>query len=560
MKARKKLPAYSFGVLAIVAVALLGNMNFERKNITALAAILELPREELRAHFSLLSAWAVVSSKGMGLILPIVAAIPSASYVYEEVAGRFYMGAEMRMGRRRCACSHFRYAALSGGAVAAAGLFSYALLAACVFPVGVETDGMALSESLQEVAAGYILPDVLYFTLYGMAMSALASLLVFLCAKLYFSLSVLFILAHMIGEWGPAMQGEMWAAAAMLAAVAAAFWPVWGRKSRRMQGGGLDALPVASLPHMRVWKRRAAPGIGGRERKEREASRGREALLVAKSEYRKWLASPRMILFAIAFLPMYDNVVHPLLEMSDAMGSPLNVLEPCIGALNTWMGMLIFGIAYMALMSPFPTADGNMLFYVSRMGKRAWILGEMLFQAMAAVTYSLLIAAVMAVPAVGRSFFANGWSLVVTDYGRLYGGGEVGLTEVIPPNLYFQMSPFRAFLFSYGLFTLFLLFCGMAFVAGCMYQKRLQAFALLALQTAAGCILAFTPRKSAGMWLFPVNHAFLAVHYRRYYRKYEFSPWASFGILLVLTLLMAAAMYRKAKDVSMDMIGGEVLK
>ena len=183
----------------------------------------------------------------------------------------------------------------------------------------------------------------------------------------------------------------------------------------------------------------------------------------------------------------------------------------------------------------------------------------MLFQVLAAVTYSLLTVAITSAQVMGRSFFANGWSLVVTDYDERY-GVEWGarIEEILPPNLFFQMPPFRAFLFSYGLFTLFILLCGMAFVTGCMYQKRLLLFFFLVLHIAVGCILAV--RRGTGMWLFPVNHAFLAAHYRRYYRRYVFPPGLSVVLLSAIWLLLAVLMYRKARKVSLDMIGGEVLK
>ena len=181
-------------------------------------------------------------------------------------------------------------------------------------------------------------------------------------------------------------------------------------------------------------------------------------LLVARSEYIKWLVNPKMILLAVVFLPMRDVVVIPLLRASAKMGSPINVLEPCISILNNWMGLLLLALVYMILMSPFPTADGNMLFYVARMGRRNWILGEMFFQIMSVFTYSLISTLITVVQVFNSSFFANGWSLVVTDYDKLYGSMEGGfkIGEVIPPNLFFQMSPFKAYFLSYGLFSLFL--------------------------------------------------------------------------------------------------------
>ena len=111
-------------------------------------------------------------------------------------------------------------------------------------------------------------------------------------------------------------------------------------------------------------------------------------LLVAKGEYARWLSTPRIILLAVAFLPLRDGTVLPLLEASRRMGSPLNILEPCIATMNSWMGLLLFGLVYLVLMSPFPKADGNMLFYVARMGKRNWVLGEMLFQLLCAILYA----------------------------------------------------------------------------------------------------------------------------------------------------------------------------
>ena len=100
--------------------------------------------------------------------------------------------------------------------------------------------------------------------------------------------------------------------------------------------------------------------------------------------------------------------------------------------------------------------------------------------------------------------------------------------------------------------------CGMAFVVGCLYQKRLLMFSIQALHIAIGCIL--TAIQGKGMWLFPVSHSFLACHYQRYFRRYVFNPWLSIVILEVAWLLLAAAMYWRAQRVDLDMIGGEVLR
>ncbi len=235
MRVKKKMPYYVFGMAAIVVVALFGSVQYMELKVTVIEAAVKLPKE-LREPFTLGDAWGTVQSMGMSLLLPIAAAIPSASYIYEEITGRFYMDVELRKGKNRYAYSHFLYAVLSGGAVVAAGLLAYAFLAGCIFPASVEVDGMALGASLQETVTGRILPDFLYLDVYGMAMSALAAMLVFLYPKLYFDLSILFVMAHMMLNvtWQIIGGQDILCPAAILAALAVLYGPVWKIKSRHM--------------------------------------------------------------------------------------------------------------------------------------------------------------------------------------------------------------------------------------------------------------------------------------------------------------------------------------
>ena len=282
-------------------------------------------------------------------------------------------------------------------------------------------------------------------------------------------------------------------------------------------------------------------------------------VLVAKSEYIRWLVNPKIIILAVVFLPMRDSVVVPMLRASEEVGSPINVLEPCISMVNSWMGLLLLALSYMILIASFPTSEGNMLFYVARMGRKNWILGEILFQCISVFTYSLITTIITAAQVFHKSFFSNGWSLVVTEYDKIYGDLEGGLKmrEILPPNLFFQMTPFKSYLLSFGLFSLFLLLCGMLFLTGCLYQKRLLLFFIQVLHITVGCGMILINNKS--MWLFPISHSLLAYHYHKYFRKYLFSPWLSLGLFGIILLIIGIIIYRRAQKVSLDLIGGEVL-
>ena len=205
------------------------------------------------------------------------------------------------------------------------------------------------------------------------------------------------------------------------------------------------------------------------------------------------------------------------------MGQPLNGFEPCIAAANSGLILLLLPLVYLVLTSSFPTVDGNILFYIKRMGRGNWIAGEMLFQVFSAVTYCVMFIAVTIVQTIGVSYFANGWSIPVTDYNKVLGeAASVRMDLIVPPNLYFQMPPYKAFFLSYFLLFLFLMLCSMFFLTGCLYSKKLIFFLLLIVQIVAGG--AFYTIEHKGMWFFPVSHSILRTHYQSYFRKYVFSP------------------------------------
>lgn len=279
-------------------------------------------------------------------------------------------------------------------------------------------------------------------------------------------------------------------------------------------------------------------------------------MLVAKSEYVKFLMSPKNTMLIVIFLILHDVVIMPMLQASSQMGSPLNAIEPFLATLK--IGMILFALVYLFLISSFPGIDGNMMFYIERMGRKNWILGEILFQFMSAFTYILLIIIVTAAQTFQYCFLSNGWSLVATDYDELYAAeGGIHMSGFIPPNLYFQLPPYKAFFLSVALFFCFLLLCGMIILLGCLVQKRVLLFFVQVLHIMGG--YALITIKSPAKWFFPMTHAQLSLHYQRYFRAYLFPPWLSLLLFIIFLLGIGIFVYHKAKKVSIDLIGGEVL-
>lgn len=236
MKVRKKLPYYLIGVLAVFALSLIGPLRAigeKNESISVIRAVIRLSRETLWESTAQ-DAFGACFSAWLYMLMPIVAAIPSASYIYEEVTSRFYMGVELRKGRYSYVYSRFLYSAVSGIVTVSAGLAVYAVFVCCMFPLNPVGDVAIVGyEAVSRTElVGYILLKILYIGLYGMAMSALASFLVYLYSNLYVDLSVLFIVSYLLR--GMAMKGKFIFPLAVMAVMAVLYGIMWKIRSDRI--------------------------------------------------------------------------------------------------------------------------------------------------------------------------------------------------------------------------------------------------------------------------------------------------------------------------------------
>lgn len=279
--------------------------------------------------------------------------------------------------------------------------------------------------------------------------------------------------------------------------------------------------------------------------------------LVAKSEYIKFVSNPRIIILVVMYLISKRMVISPFLAAAEKMNQPIGFFEMPIAVANSGLSMLLIIISYIILMSSFPQINDNIPFCIARTGRYNWILGELLFQFLSSFTYVALIIIVSIFNGMKNAYIVNGWSLVVTDYDKIYGDGTNVMSRIISPELYYQMTPYKAFLMSFLLMFLFILFCSLFFLAGCLYSRRLMFFFIQAAHIIAGG--AFLNFNTKLQWLFPFCHSFTAAHYQDFFRAYKFPPWGSVAAFIIMYVILLIIIIRKAKIVSLDMIGGDVL-
>lgn len=274
---------------------------------------------------------------------------------------------------------------------------------------------------------------------------------------------------------------------------------------------------------------------------------------ITKKEYVHWLINPKMIILFVLVVLIRENVVLPILTAAEQMNQPVNVLEPCIALANSGLILLLLPLVYLVLMVDFPYVDDNMYFLMPRMGRKNWIVGEILFQFFSLVTYLLFVTISTVVQVAKQAFWLNAWSLVTTDYDTQFAESQTfSMDSLLPLNLFYQMPPFKAFLASYALlfFSLFL-WSGILLLAT-LYGKRLVGFWCVLVDIAVG--IGICALRTQWMWLFPVSHSILWIHYQAYYREYVFSPWISVLLFAVVIVAVYVGIVRKAHRVNLDIL------
>lgn len=266
-----------------------------------------------------------------------------------------------------------------------------------------------------------------------------------------------------------------------------------------------------------------------------------------KSEYAGWIIHSRILLLPCVFILIYSFVTKNLLAYGDRMGTPVNLLEPFIGVCNSPQLLGLIPIVFLVLISDFPRVDNNMIYKIFRTGRRRWVISQLLFLFLADVSFVVFLFIGVTLPAADAGFLFNGWSDVITEMNRKMPELSSTFTsKLIPPNLYYQMLPYHALLYSVLLLVLYLYLLGvLMLVLKLMGHKALGIVAngfLLALGTG------LTQFQLKIQWFFPAAHGLLQVHFSTYYRDMPCTLGSSICYFLALIfMLMVIALWYAPK-------------
>ncbi len=260
---------------------------------------------------------------------------------------------------------------------------------------------------------------------------------------------------------------------------------------------------------------------------------------VAEVEYGKWICNWRMVILLMLYVFIKTSTIDPLVSCAKQMKQPLNMMEAVLAVGNSGLVLLILPIIYLTLMADFPCVDGNSFFVIHRIGRRNWMIGQLLFSVFSLLTYITIVFLSVFLTTLPYSFVANGWSLVVTDYEYYLPEGSGGvIASLLPANLYNQMPPNQAAVYTFLLLFLYLMILNGIMLLFRILRRKVMGFFL------SGCMIVFGAAlcaiHSKVMWLFPMAHSIVWLHYDSKFRALECSLQTSviYDLAIIFFMLM----------------------
>ena len=266
----------------------------------------------------------------------------------------------------------------------------------------------------------------------------------------------------------------------------------------------------------------------------------KQAFSCARTEYIKWVCDARMLILGVLLIFIYNFAIQPLLKNAGDMGEPLNMLEPFIAIANSGAILLIIPLVFLTLIADFPKIDTNTVFYIIRVGRVNWLLGQVIKLVMMALSYLAFIFIGAVVPMIGRGFWYNGWSNVATQFTTRFPekSGTFGVS-LLPENLYNQLSVFEAAIESYLLVFAYLLILGLLLLAFSLIKRKTAGFVLCGAVISLGT--AFCTIRTGWMWTMPMANSIIWLHFTKYFRQPVVTM--TFSVMYLITFVLALLVF-----------------
>ncbi|MCR5677066.1 MAG: hypothetical protein K6G13_03440 [Agathobacter sp.] len=265
--------------------------------------------------------------------------------------------------------------------------------------------------------------------------------------------------------------------------------------------------------------------------------------------YTKWILNTKNLVIVVLLVFAKKIIVDKVYNVYAMTAEPFCIFEPLIMIMNSGLIVLLLSLFFIFMMSEYPVSDSSLYYQLIRSGRKKWFYAQIYFAIVAIITYLVIVFGYTILATQSICFLADGWSLNISDYSY-----EMGLISYVPIELFNQMPPVKAFIWSLVLFLTYLYFLlGMQMI-GFAYGKKSVVDCIQMILLFAGIASLFIRNELT--WLFPVSHSILFIHFTKYYKAALFSPYLSFVLLFGFGTLLYVMSYIRMKKTNVDDLKG----
>lgn len=213
------------------------------------------------------------------------------------------------------------------------------------------------------------------------------------------------------------------------------------------------------------------------------------------------------------------------------------------------INVVLVPIIFIALMSDFPKVESSKLFYISRLSRFGWIIGELIFALMSAVTYVLALFAGTTIYCIGKASFSNQYSdftlKLFEEYPEIY---SENTHLFLTASTYTQGTPFSVLAHSILLILLYIMVISL--IISLFKLLNLGGGGVVLSVAISICGLATDQGTTALMWVLPITHSVFGWHFNSFYSKAFFnlgSSYIYFALVIIALLIANLILSRKVR-------------
>ncbi len=252
----------------------------------------------------------------------------------------------------------------------------------------------------------------------------------------------------------------------------------------------------------------------------------RGSLSFAWCEFIRWIIDPKMILFLISGIFVYQTVSAPLLSIAEEGKAKMSIFEPVIAVGSSGLVMLILPLLFLVMVSDYPSRYSNSFFSIVRIGRRNWLISQYIQGIFLTLAYQALFFLMVMIPLLGKTRWKMSWSRFFEAFFRENKDAGGYVRSLFPTRLYYQMSLPKALLETYLFLGLYLYILLLVLLTASLYRRHIMGTFLCGGIVIVGSALCSA--KTPVMWAFPMAHSVVWLHYTEYFRKMVFSMEATY--------------------------------